>query len=122
MNSRFVLSLAFALAVGASTGYWYAKQVTPTEPPVEARKPLYYRSPMNPAVTSPVPARSRPDSSANGNTRVYALRQGVRLALLVWHTNNPYWRRRPMQTLATVQTGYSSKLSLPTAATSFASA
>jgi len=57
MNSRFVLSLAFALAVGAGGGYWFARQETLTEASVELHKPLYYRSPMNPAVTSPVPAK-----------------------------------------------------------------
>ena len=57
MNSRFILSLVFALVIGASAGYWYARQETPTEALVEARKPLYYRSPMNPIVTSPVPAK-----------------------------------------------------------------
>jgi len=53
--------LVLALTAGAAGGYWWAaRQAAPTPqaggPPGE-RKPLYYRHPMNPAITSPVPAK-----------------------------------------------------------------
>lgn len=50
------------LGLGTGGGYWLAmttlKQQTPVIAKVsEPKKPLFYRSPMNPAVTSPVPAK-----------------------------------------------------------------
>ncbi|ADE14816.1 efflux transporter, RND family, MFP subunit [Nitrosococcus halophilus Nc 4] len=50
-----------ALAVGAGGGYWVATQwalkraVPASEKP--AKQPLFYRHPMNPEITSPVPAK-----------------------------------------------------------------
>lgn len=48
-----------ALSVGAAGGYWAAqpKGKAAATSPVETRKPLFYRAPMNPAVTSKVPAK-----------------------------------------------------------------
>lgn len=51
-----------ALLIGASGGYWFASQrqtlASPQSAPErDARKPLYYRNPMNPEITSPVPAK-----------------------------------------------------------------
>jgi len=53
------------LAAGASGGYWLASRHTESSAKIESsgqqsaseRKPLYYRNPMNPTVTSPVPAK-----------------------------------------------------------------
>ena len=46
------------LAIGAGLGYWFSPKAVQTSPNAPAeRKPLYYRNPMNPAITSPVPAR-----------------------------------------------------------------
>ena len=63
MNSKFTLVFlvaAGALITGLAGGYWYAT----TEPDdanltsaESERQPLFYRSPMNPEVTSPVPAK-----------------------------------------------------------------
>ncbi len=60
-NKRgIVLAVVVALAAGAGGGYWLAarKDADPGAGTVEAeRKPLFYRNPMNPAITSPVPAK-----------------------------------------------------------------
>ncbi len=60
-NKRgIVLAVVVALAAGAGGGYWLAAQkgAVPGAGTVEAeRKPLFYRNPMNPAITSPVPAK-----------------------------------------------------------------
>ncbi|ADJ28500.1 efflux RND transporter periplasmic adaptor subunit [Nitrosococcus watsonii] len=56
-----VLAFLIALAMGAGGGYWYATYWAPKEaasiPETPAKKPLFYRSPMNPEITSPVPAK-----------------------------------------------------------------
>jgi len=64
MNSRTIfalLGIAVALVVGAMAGYWYGgartQEPTTATTAVEPRKPLFYRNPMNPEVTSPVPAK-----------------------------------------------------------------
>ena len=51
-----------ALAIGASGGYWLASRTAPDIVGVldgteQARKPLFYRHPMNPNISSPVPAK-----------------------------------------------------------------
>ncbi len=62
-NTGIVLAAIVALGVGLGGGYWLAAKYgsapagsgqaeTETE-----RKPLFYRNPMNPAITSPVPAK-----------------------------------------------------------------
>jgi Cu(I)/Ag(I) efflux system membrane fusion protein len=57
-----LIASILALAIGAGGGYWFAHQrattapvTTPAEPP--AKQPLFYRNPMNPEITSPVPAK-----------------------------------------------------------------
>ena len=57
MNKRLMLIILLALAAGAGGGYWYARLRMPKETLVTERKPLHYRSPMNPSITSPVPAK-----------------------------------------------------------------
>ncbi|WP_077729688.1 efflux RND transporter periplasmic adaptor subunit [Methylocaldum sp. 14B] len=61
MTKQTALAVLIAFALGAISGGWLtshppitgdAAEATPTE-----RKPLFYRHPMNPAVTSPVPAK-----------------------------------------------------------------
>jgi membrane fusion protein, copper/silver efflux system len=50
-----------ALAIGAGGGYWYAiqerQQAVAPAPEAPTQKPLFYRHPMNPEITSPVPAK-----------------------------------------------------------------
>ena len=65
MNSKFTLVFlvaAGALITGLAGGYWYAT----TEPDdanltsaESERQPLFYRNPMNPEVTSPIPAKDQ---------------------------------------------------------------
>ncbi|MGR9053588.1 MAG: efflux RND transporter periplasmic adaptor subunit [Gammaproteobacteria bacterium] len=62
MNKALIVAAPILLAVGLAGGYWLAtvrqSHSGPREP-VQApvRKPLFYRNPMNPSVTSPVPAK-----------------------------------------------------------------
>ncbi len=59
MNKQLLVSAPFILAVGLGGGYWLAQQQKPepTVQPAAAKQPLFYRNPMNPSVTSPVPAK-----------------------------------------------------------------
>ena len=59
MNKGMLLGGAFTLAIGVGVGYYLSpKDQRPMtdNAPVD-RKPIFYRSPMNPQVTSPVPAK-----------------------------------------------------------------
>jgi len=60
MNKNFIATAIVALLIGAGAGYWISAGKAP--PPaahkqVAEHKPLFYRNPMNPAITSPVPAK-----------------------------------------------------------------
>ena len=60
--SKFIIAVVM-LAAGLYGGYWYATQQRGGEPATAAentageRKVLFWRNPMNPAITSPVPAK-----------------------------------------------------------------
>lgn len=59
MNKQLLLAAPFILALGLGGGYWlgqHQKQESSGQP-ATIKKPLFYRSPMNPAITSPVPAK-----------------------------------------------------------------
>jgi Cu(I)/Ag(I) efflux system membrane fusion protein len=47
------------LALGLGLGFWYGQghRISKSIEPVTAAKPLYYRHPMNPSVTSPTPSK-----------------------------------------------------------------
>jgi Cu(I)/Ag(I) efflux system membrane fusion protein len=63
MNNRILALLivaVVALAAGWFGGFWFAGRSsldTGTQTAAEGPEPLFYRNPMNPEVTSPVPAR-----------------------------------------------------------------
>lgn len=59
MNKLMLTAILLALLIGAGGGYWYAAAQRPENAPAEqaAKKPLFYRHPMNPEITSPVPAK-----------------------------------------------------------------
>ena len=63
MSKRVLMGFVIALGLGAGGGYWLAQQqsqdMSDMAPATEKeeRKPLFYRNPMNPAITSPVPAK-----------------------------------------------------------------
>jgi Cu(I)/Ag(I) efflux system membrane fusion protein len=59
-NNLFVASIVITLVVGMSGGYWYANSKMPeAAAPIShaGPEPIFYRNPMNPEVTSPVPAK-----------------------------------------------------------------
>lgn len=70
---KFTIAVAaFTLAAGLGGGYWLAGGSRPdsgAEPAGESRKILFYRNPMNPSITSPVPAQ---DSMGMDYIPVYA--------------------------------------------------
>ncbi|NOX92247.1 MAG: efflux transporter periplasmic adaptor subunit, partial [Gammaproteobacteria bacterium] len=63
MNKQtLMVAILVALAVGGGGGYWLASftaldAMNTVGDAEQARKPLFYRNPMNPAITSPVPAQ-----------------------------------------------------------------
>lgn len=74
MNKHIILTALTMLALGSGVGYWLAKQQTEellvsTPQTQEKSEPLFYRSPMNSAITSPVPAQ---DSMGMDYIPVYA--------------------------------------------------
>ena len=60
-TSNFILVTVFAILVAAAGGYWFGTNsgspVPVSSASSEAKKPLFYRSPMNPEITSAVPAK-----------------------------------------------------------------
>ena len=62
MSNRAVIVILLALVSGAGGGYFYAVKMSPpgvaAPAPASAKKPMFYRNPMNPAITSPVPAKN----------------------------------------------------------------
>ncbi len=71
MNKSMIFTAVVMLAVGLASGYWFAGRSGDAPPAAsgESRQPLFYRSPMNPSVTSPVPAK---DSMGMDYVPVYA--------------------------------------------------
>lgn len=58
-TTRFILAAGVFLLLGSGGGYWLARQAGQDATPAAQaeRKPLFYRHPMNPEITSPVPAK-----------------------------------------------------------------
>ncbi len=71
MNKSMILTAVVMLALGLASGYWFAGRSGDAPPAAsgEPRQPLFYRNPMNPSVTSPVPAK---DSMGMDYVPVYA--------------------------------------------------
>ncbi len=61
MNKSAIIVALLAMALGAAGGYWFAGRSSDSSPAPATqgaeREPLFYRNPMNPEVTSPVPAK-----------------------------------------------------------------
>jgi len=59
MNKQVLITAVLMLVLGVGGGYWLAmpKNKQPEVALTEAKKPLFYRNPMNPSITSPVPAK-----------------------------------------------------------------
>ncbi len=71
MNKSIIFTAIAMLALGLVAGYWFAGESGDAPPSASGnvRKPLFYRNPMNPSVTSPVPAK---DSMGMDYVAVYA--------------------------------------------------
>lgn len=71
MNKSIIFTAIVMLAVGLVFGYWFAGASGDAPPAASrnVRKPLFYRNPMNPSVTSTVPAK---DSMGMDYIAVYA--------------------------------------------------
>jgi len=59
MNKSNIITAVAMLAVGAGIGYWFSERSDqgPAIVSQSAREPIFYRHPMDPSVTSPVPAK-----------------------------------------------------------------
>jgi Cu(I)/Ag(I) efflux system membrane fusion protein len=74
-NKSGILLIAVALVLGGAAGYWIALEQGQKERGIEItteeqkKKPLFYRNPMNPEITSPMPAK---DSMGMDYVPVYA--------------------------------------------------
>ena len=75
MNKSTIITAVVMLVAGLAFGYWFAGGASDTPPAAadESRQPLFYRSPMNPTVTSPVPAK---DAMGMDYVPVYAVDEG----------------------------------------------
>ncbi|MCB1948707.1 efflux RND transporter periplasmic adaptor subunit [Nitrosomonas sp.] len=75
MNRRLIITASAMLIIGISAGYWLANfhsethDVKHTVSKIKTQEPLFYRNPMNPQITSPVPAK---DSMGMDYIPVYA--------------------------------------------------
>ena len=60
MNKKLSILILLMFALGIGIGFWIAGQVPEKGHGADSstsKKPLFYRSPMNPSITSPVPAK-----------------------------------------------------------------
>ena len=70
MNKSTIFIAIVMLGLGLATGYWFAGGSDDAAPAASSeRQPLFYRNPMSPTVTSPVPAK---DSMGMDYIPVYA--------------------------------------------------
>jgi len=74
MNKQTLIVASCMLILGLGGGYWFACQHTPSHTamaskPTQEKKALFYRNPMNPAITSPVATK---DSMGMDYIAVYA--------------------------------------------------
>lgn len=62
MNKTILIVALVMLGVGLGLGFWLSPQLTQTDTATsEERTPLYYRNPMDPGITSQVPAKDSMD-------------------------------------------------------------
>ena len=63
MNKQGIIMFVIALGLGLAGGYWFAttqsgqEGMTPVQTEEQENRPLFYRNPMNPEITSPLPAK-----------------------------------------------------------------
>jgi Cu(I)/Ag(I) efflux system membrane fusion protein len=86
MNKVTIITGAIMLSIGIAAGYWLSQNSASPGMAEQEAKPLYYRNPMNPSVTSPVPAK---DSMGMDYVPVYAETQREAPARKVLFYRNP---------------------------------
>ncbi len=69
MNKSTLIIAVLMLSIGLGGGYWLSGGNSSNTVVSDEKKPLFYRNPMNPSVTSPVPAK---DSMGMDYVPVYA--------------------------------------------------
>ncbi|MAK42648.1 MULTISPECIES: efflux RND transporter periplasmic adaptor subunit [unclassified Spongiibacter] len=69
MNKSTLVIAVFMLGIGLGAGYWLSGRSVATTAATDEKEPIFYRNPMNPSVTSPVPAK---DSMGMDYIPVYA--------------------------------------------------
>jgi len=69
MNKSTLITAVFMLGIGLGAGYWLFGGSGATTSAINEEEPLFYRNPMNPSITSPVPAK---DSMGMDYIAVYA--------------------------------------------------
>lgn len=73
MNKSTLIIAVLMLGIGLGTGYWLSDGgeaiSVATDKKTDKKEPIFYRNPMNPSVTSPVPAK---DSMGMAYVPVYA--------------------------------------------------
>lgn len=77
-SKKILLASVLMMATGIGIGFWlgYQSPSAGTAATDENRKPLFYRNPMNPAITSPVPAQ---DEMGMDYIPVYAEKKGKKI-------------------------------------------
>jgi Cu(I)/Ag(I) efflux system membrane fusion protein len=90
MNRQTVAGVLIALVLGGTGGYWIAQQGGGRDMDAgdgtDSREVLFYRNPMNPEITSPVPAK---DEMGMDYIPVYAEKQAPREVLFYRNPMNP---------------------------------
>lgn len=69
MNKSTLIIAVLMLGIGLGAGYWLSDRGNTATAPADEKKPIFYRNPMNPSITSPVPAK---DSMGMDYIPVYA--------------------------------------------------
>lgn len=88
MNKSILITAILMLSLGVGGGYWIAliKQLPQEKNLSASKKPLFYRNPMNPSVTSPVPAK---DNMGMDYIPVYAEEEQPKKILFYRNPMNP---------------------------------
>jgi Cu(I)/Ag(I) efflux system membrane fusion protein len=86
MSKATIITGAIMLSVGVAGGYWLSQNTASPAIVEQEAKPLYYRNPMNPSVTSPIPAQ---DSMGMDYIPVYAEKKELTSERKVLFYRNP---------------------------------
>ncbi len=85
MNKSLLISTPLMLSIGLAGGYWLSHTQQKSKPTTtETKKILFYRSPMNPTVTSPTPMK---DSMGMDYVPVYAEKETPKERKILFYRN-----------------------------------